>query len=115
LIIAWLAIGLLVAAWLVDMFTPQAFVAAILLTVPVALASVYLERRFTNWMVGSALVANFVAGWFNGVREGGHWDGVAVGNRMLAAFSVVLVGVLGNIAQAAAQQSGRLTARQRQS
>jgi signal transduction histidine kinase len=113
--IAWLSVVLLLAAWLVDMFTPQALVAAILLAIPVALASVFLERRFTSWMVGSALVANAVAGWFNGMREGGHWDSIAIANRMLAAFSVILVGVLGNIAQSAAEQSGRLTARQRQS
>lgn len=115
MLIAWLSICLLLGAWLVDMFTPQAFVAAILLTVPVALASVYLERRFTGWMVGAALVADAFAGWFNGIREGGHWDAIAIGNRLLAASSVVLVGVLGNVAQSAARRSGILSARQRQS
>lgn len=96
------------------MFTPQALVAAILLTVPVALASVYLESRVTGLVVGLAIVADVVAGWFNGVREGGHWDSIAIGNRVLAAFSIILVGLLGNIAQTAAKQSGRLAARQKE-
>jgi len=109
----WLSIVLLIAAWLFDMFTPQALVAAILLTVPVALASLYLNRSFTASMVGASIVANIVAGWFNGVREGGHWDSIAIANRTLAAFSIVLVGALGNLAQTAAERSGRLAARQR--
>lgn len=111
---AWLSILLLAAAWILDMFTPESLVAAILLTVPVALSGVFLEKRFTGWMVALALLADVVAGWYNGIRAGDHWDPIAIGNRALAAFSIVLVGVLGNVAQSAAQRSARLALRQRQ-
>jgi len=111
----WLSIALLAGAWILDMFTPSTLVAAILLTIPVALSSVFLDRRFTAWMVAVALAADSVAGWYNGLHAGTHWDSVAIGNRVLAAFSIVLVGVLGNIAQTAAERMGRLAARQRQS
>jgi signal transduction histidine kinase len=112
--VLWLALALLVGAWIVDMLTPQALVAAILLTIPVALASVFLETRFTWFVVALAIVADIVAGWYNGAHEGSHWDSITIANRTLAAFSIVLVGFLGNIAQSAAKRSGQLAARQRQ-
>lgn len=105
-----LSAALLAGAWLVDMFTPQRLVAAILLTVPVAVASLYLESSIARWFIVAALVADAVAGWFNGVVESGHWDVVTIGNRLLAALSVVLVGVLGSMARNAAQEAGRLSA-----
>jgi signal transduction histidine kinase len=109
-----LCIVLLLAAFTFDMLTPQALVAAILLTIPVALSSLVLDRRITQAMIVVALVANVIAGYYNGVREGHHWDVIAVANRSLAGFSIVLVGVLGGLAQAAAERSGQLAARQRQ-
>lgn len=112
--VLWLALGLLIGAWIVDMFTPQALVAAILLTIPVALASVFLETRFTWLVVLLAIAADIVAGWYNGKSEGSHWDSITIANRTLAAFSIVLVGFLGNIAQSSAKRSGLLAARQRQ-
>jgi signal transduction histidine kinase len=111
--IAWISVALLVCAWLFDMLTPQRLVAAILLTIPVALASVFLTRRFSSAVIVLSLVANVAAGWYNGAREGGHWDSITIANRLLAAFSIVLVGYLGSIAQSAAERSGRLAARQR--
>ncbi|HXW77244.1 MAG TPA: GAF domain-containing sensor histidine kinase [Candidatus Eremiobacteraceae bacterium] len=108
-----ISLGLLAAAWIVDMLTPQALVAAIMLTVPVALASVSLNRRTAAFVVGAALAADAAAGWYNGYRAGYHWDSIAIGNRLLAAFSVVLVGWLGASAQTSAERSGRLSARQR--
>jgi len=109
-----LCIILLLAAFTVDLLTPQALVAAILLTIPVALSSLVLNRRITQALVIAALAANVTAGYFNGVREGHHWDAIAIANRTLAGFSIVLVGVLGGLAQAAAERSGHLAARQRQ-
>ena len=105
---------LLLAAWGFDLLTPQALVAAILLTIPVALSGLLLDRRVTAAFVAAALLADVSAGWYNGVQQGHHWDAVAVANRVLAAFSVVLVGVLGALAQGAAERSARLAARQRQ-
>jgi signal transduction histidine kinase len=105
---------LLLAAFLFDMFTPQALVAAILLTIPVALSSLMLDRRVTGTFVVASLIADIVAGWYNGVVEGHHWSTIAIANRALAAFSIILVGVLGTLAQAAAARSGELAAEQRQ-
>lgn len=102
--------GLLVAAWALDMLTPQRLVAAILLTVPAAVASLYLDRPFARGIVMAALGCDAVAGWYNGWRDGGHWDVVAIGNRVLAAFSIVLVSGLASMARAATQRSERLAA-----
>jgi signal transduction histidine kinase len=109
-----LCIVLLLLAFTFDFLTPQALVAAILLTIPVALSSLVLDRRITQGIIVAALAANVVAGYYNGVREGHHWDMIAIANRALAAFSIILVGVLGAIAQSAAERSGQLAARQRQ-
>ena len=109
-----LCIILLLIAFTIDLLTPQALVAAILLTIPVALSSLMLDRRITQGLIVVALVANVVAGYFNGVREGHQWDAIAIANRALAGFSIVLVGILGGLAQAAAERSGQLVARQRQ-
>ena len=111
--IAALCLFLLLAAWWIDISTPQALVAAILFTIPVALSGLLLNRRATTAFVACALIANASAGWLNGLHQGYHWDAVAILNRALAAFSAVLVAVLGTIAQEAAERSGRLAARQR--
>lgn len=105
---------LLFGAFAFDMVTPQALVAAILLTIPVALSSLLLNRRITGTFVVAALVADVVAGWYNGAVEGHHWSTIAIANRALAAFSIILVGVLGTLAQAAAQRSGQIAAEHRQ-
>lgn len=105
-----LSISLLVAAWVVDMLTPQTLVAAILLTIPVAVASLYANRSFANGIIITALAADIGAGWYNGWRDGGHWDAIAISNRVLVAFSIVLVGTLGSIARLATQRSERLAA-----
>jgi signal transduction histidine kinase len=107
-------VALLLGAFAFDMLTPQALVAAILLTVPVALSSLVLDRRVTTAFVIAALAADIIAGWYNGVVEGSHWSSIAIANRALAGFSIVLVGVLGALAQAAAARSGELAAEQRQ-
>jgi hypothetical protein len=107
----WLSVALLLGAWIVDMFTPESLVAAILLAVPVALSSLFLKKRFTAWVVVAAIIADILAGWYNGLHQGGHYTAIAIANRALAAFSIVLVGVLGSIAQTAALRSGRLAAR----
>src|ERR1700736_17120 len=109
-----LCIILLLVAFTIDLLTPQSLVAAILLTIPVALSSLVLNRRITQALIIVALVANVAVGYLNGIREGYHWDAIAIANRTLAGFSIVLVGVLGVLAQAAAERSGQLAARQRQ-
>jgi signal transduction histidine kinase len=105
---------LLLGAFALDMVTPQALVAAIVLTIPVALSSLLLDGRLTAAFVILSLVADVVAGYYNGISAGRHWSSIDVANRALAAFSILLVGVLGSLAQSAAERSGQLAAEQRQ-
>ena len=103
-----LSIALLLIAFAIDLMTPQALVAAILLTIPVALSSLVLNRRITEALILAALVANVVAGYVNGAHEGHTWNAIAILNRVLAGFSIVLVGWLGTVAQSRALRSGQL-------
>jgi signal transduction histidine kinase len=102
----------LVAAFVIDLFTPQLFVTAILLDAPIVLSSLTRSSRFTNTLVVAALGANIVAGYANGVREGHHWLPLAVADRVLAGLSIVFVGYLSTAVQEAAQRAGRLQAQQ---
>ncbi len=111
---AFLCYGLLVAAWIVDLFTPQLFIAAIFLNGPIALSSLALQRRLTTNLVIVAEIANVVAGYVNGVQAGYHWDGIAVGDRLLLAASFVLVGYLSIRTQDYAREAGVSAGRMRQ-
>ncbi|MGC1380300.1 MAG: HAMP domain-containing sensor histidine kinase [Candidatus Baltobacteraceae bacterium] len=111
---ALLCYALLVAAWIVDLVTPQLFIAAILLNGPIALSSLTLQGRLTRNLVIAALIANVVAGYVNGVQAGYHWDGVAIGDRLLLAASFVLVGYLSIKAQEFARETGVSAGRMRQ-
>ena len=107
-----LCVLLLVAAWAIDLVSPQLFVVAILLTVPIALSSISLNQRFTYLLIALALVANVSAGWYNSSQDHFRMDPIAVGDRFLAALSIVLVGVLAIKAQQAAMHAGELAERQ---
>lgn len=109
-----LCYGLLVIAWVIDLFTPQLFVAAILLNGPIALSSLALHPRLTLWLTILAEAANIVAGIVNGVQAGYHWDSIAIGDRLLAAASFVLVGGLTIRAQESARKAGESEERARQ-
>ncbi|HEY5095915.1 MAG TPA: HAMP domain-containing sensor histidine kinase [Candidatus Eremiobacteraceae bacterium] len=104
---------LLIAAFAIDMLTPQLFVAAILLNAPVALTSFAFDRKLTGRIVVAALVANLAAGWYNGYRDR-HYDPIAIEDRVLAALSCILVGALSIGTQRAARGAAELEARQRQ-
>jgi signal transduction histidine kinase len=101
---------LILAAFVIDLFTPQLFVAAILFDAPVALTALALNRRFTWGMVGLCLVLNAVAGWYNGLHEG-HYDPIATLDRVLAGLSTVLVGGLAVATQGAARLAGESATR----
>ncbi|HKU67827.1 MAG TPA: HAMP domain-containing sensor histidine kinase [Candidatus Baltobacteraceae bacterium] len=103
-------VGLLAAAWALDLVSPQLFVVAILLTIPIALSSIVLDQRFTYFLIIAALAADVSAGWYNSYVE--HVNIIAVGDRLLAALSIVLVGVLSIKAQQAALHAGELAERQ---
>ncbi len=111
---ALLCYGLLLAAWVLDLVTPQLFIAAILLNGPIALSSLALQRRLTTNLVIVAEIANAVAGYVNGVQAGHHWDGVAIGDRLLLAASFVLVGYLSIKTQEYAREAGVSAGRMRQ-
>ncbi|MFZ0682145.1 MAG: hypothetical protein WAM84_04600, partial [Candidatus Cybelea sp.] len=74
---ALLCYGLLTIAWIIDLYTPQLFIAAILFNGPIALSSLALRSRLTTNLVIMAELANVAAGYYNGVVAGYHWDGVA--------------------------------------
>lgn len=112
--IAILCYALLIAAWIIDLRTPQLFVAAILLNGPIALSTLVLRPRFTVQLIVLAEIANAVAGYINGAQAGYHWDPIAVGDRLLAAASFILVGVLTIHAQGTARQAGEVAERERQ-
>ena len=106
-----LCIVLLIAAWLIDIVSPQSFVVAILLSVPIALSSVTLNRRFTFWLVIAALAADASAGWYNAFQDHYRWDPIALGDRLLAGLSIVLVGFLSLRSQQEALHAGELAER----
>jgi signal transduction histidine kinase len=112
--VALLCYGLLVAAWILDLLTPQLFIAAILLNGPIALSSLALQSRLTTNLVIAAEIANVVAGYVNGIQAGHHWDGIAIGDRLLLAASFVLVGYLSIKTQEYAREAGVSAGRMRQ-
>lgn len=107
-------IVLTLAAFGIDLATPQLLVAAILFDVPIVLSSFTGSRRFTMVLVGSALAANALAGYVNGVQDHYHWDAIGIGDRFLSATSILLVGFLSVGLQENAVRLGELAARQRQ-
>ncbi|MBV8344549.1 MAG: HAMP domain-containing histidine kinase [Candidatus Eremiobacteraeota bacterium] len=111
---ALLCYGLLIVAWIVDLLTPQLFIAAILFNGPIALSSLALNRRLTTNLVVFAEIANAVAGYVNGVQAGHHWDTIAIGDRFLLAASFVLVGYLSIRTQEYAREAGASAGRMRQ-
>jgi signal transduction histidine kinase len=112
--VALLCYGLLVAAFIVDLLTPQLFIAAILLNGPIALSSLALQSRLTTNLVIAAEIANVIAGYFNGIVAGHHWYGIAIGDRLLLAASFVLVGYLSIKTQEYAREAGVSAGRMRQ-
>jgi signal transduction histidine kinase len=109
-LLAVLCIAGLIGAFTIDCVTPQLFVAAILLDVPIVLSAFAGNRRLTGALVIAALVANAIAGYLNGLQAGGVWDPVALGDRALSALSIILVGWLGLALHRGAEQQGIATA-----
>lgn len=104
---------LILVAWIIDLFTPQLFVAAILLNGPIALSGMALSTRLTASLVVTAEIANVVAGYVNGVQSNFHWNAVAIGDRVLSAASFLLVGYLTARAQEYAREAGSASERSR--
>ena len=111
-VVAAVAFALLVAAFVVDSLTPQTLVVAILLDVPIVLAALTRSRRLTAILVVLALVADAVAASMDAARDGYHWDVIGVGDRILSAFSIVLVGFLSTAVQERSERVGRIVAQE---
>lgn len=105
-----ICIALLLAGLGLDLATPQALIVAILLNAPIALSSLASDSRFTRILVLLALAADAAGGYYNGLAAH-HWDAIALGNRVLAATSFLIVGGVSIAAQASARRAGALTAR----
>jgi signal transduction histidine kinase len=101
---------LLAGAWVLDLLTPQLFVAAIFLNVPIALSSLSLDVLFTRRLILLALAASAVAAYVNALTEH-HWNSIAVADRVVAGFSFFLVGTLSIAAQHSARRAGELSER----
>jgi len=112
--VALLCYGLLIVAWILDLLTPQLFIASILFNGPIALSSLALNRRLTTNLVVVAEVANAIAGYVNGIQARNHWDTIAIGDRFLLAASFVLVGYLSIRTQEYAGEAGASAGRMRQ-
>ena len=109
-LLAAICIAGLLGAFAIDLATPQLFIVAILLDVPIVLSAFAGNRRLTGSLVAAALMANAIAGYFNGLWVGSHWDAIAIANRLLAALSIILVGWLGLALHRRAEQRGIETA-----
>lgn len=105
LLTALCILGLL-AAFAIDLATPQLFIAAILLDIPIVLSAFLGNQRLTGSLVVAALVANVIAGYVNGLQAGGVWNAIAIADRFLEALSIVLVGWLGLALHRRAEQQG---------
>jgi len=101
---------LLAGAWVLDLLTPQLFIAAIFLNVPIALSSLALDVRFTRRLIVIALAACAAAAYVNASTEH-HWNMIAVADRVVAGFSFFLVGTLSIAAQQSARRAGELSER----
>ena len=97
----------LLGAFVVDLLTPQLFVAAILLDVPIVLSSLGSSAGFRIGLIAAALVCDVIAGYANGVHAGFHWDAVGIGDRVLAGLSIVFVGYLSAAVSENAERAGR--------
>jgi signal transduction histidine kinase len=113
MMMAALCYALLAIAWVIDLVTPQMFIAAILFNGPIALSSIALRPSLTIRLVILAEIANLIAGYVNGVQAGHHWDGIAIGDRLLLAASFVGVGLLTLRSQESARRAGESGERER--
>jgi signal transduction histidine kinase len=102
----------LIAAFAIDLITPQLFVAAILLDIPIVLSSLGGSATFRLWLIVAALTANTIAGYVNGVQDHYHWDAVGIGDRILSALSIVLVGYLSSTVSETAKRAGRASSQE---
>jgi signal transduction histidine kinase len=103
---------MLIAAFAIDLRTPQTLIVAILFGIPIVVAAFADDRRLTTALIVTSLVFDVIAGYENGIVAGGVWSTTAILDRLLAAFSIVLVGMLTIVDQGRAQRIGQLAAQE---
>lgn len=86
-------LALMLGGLILDIFTPQQFIAAIVWIVPIALSGLVFSKRFTFSLVIAAVVLSFLVSWLNAGAQG-DLDGISVLNRLLLAATAVMIGVM---------------------
>lgn len=112
--LGWLCYALVAAVWALDICTPQLFVAAILLNVPIALSSIAFSRRLTISLTIVAELANIVSGYVNTLQTGDRVDPIAVADRVLLAASFLLVSAMALKTQELGKRAGMMQAEERE-
>jgi signal transduction histidine kinase len=107
-LVSWASLG---AVFVLDVVTPQTLVIAILAAIPIALAAFVASRRLTGALVAAALAGDALAGIAN-ARHDGHLDAIGLGDRLLSAFVIVLVGAVSTVAQERAVRIGAFAAQE---
>ena len=87
------SLALMLGGLVLDILTPQQFIAAIVWIVPIALSGLAFSKRFTYGLVIAAVILSGLVSWLNAGAQGGL-DGIAVLNRVLLAACAVMVGVM---------------------
>jgi signal transduction histidine kinase len=109
--IVTICLALMFAGLVLDILTPQQFIAAIFWTVPIALSGLAFSKRFTYGLVVSAIVLNILVSWLNAGAQGGL-DAIAGLNRVLLAACAILVGYMTVNLSSFSQRVGQLQERQ---
>jgi two-component system, OmpR family, sensor histidine kinase KdpD len=91
--IVTISLALMLGGLVLDILTPQQFIAAIVWIVPIALSGLAFSKRFTYGLVIAAVILSGLVSWLNADVQGGL-DGIAVLNRVLLAACAIMVGVM---------------------
>jgi signal transduction histidine kinase len=105
------SLALMLVGLILDVLTPQQFIAAIVWIVPIALSGLASSRRFTYGLVIAAVILSGLVSWLNAGAQGGL-DGVAVLNRVLLAACAIMVGVMTVNLSQFSQRVGQLQERE---
>lgn len=106
------ALSLMAVVLVADILTPATLALGTVLSASVAFAALGASRRTAWQLTGLAVLANLVAGVWNGVRDGAHPADVA--NRVVSILAVLLVGYLTMRAREASERAAALAEEERQ-
>lgn len=106
------ALSLLTVVLLADIFTPASFAVGTVLSASVAFAALGTSRRAVWQLTALAVLANVVAGFWNGWRDG--LEPYHLANRAVSILAVVLVGFLAIRAREASERSAALAQEERE-